>query len=429
MLVLKALRFAAGFGVARALLFVAPILLANILPLDRYGQFELAQSFAAIGALLLGAGLPATVPLLRLREEIEGRWDTLLLMLSLVGGGCLLAALITAVGLGSFYTVPVLVLLGIGTLIFQGLWAISLKSDGKATQAVFVEAGFWSVAVVGAGLAALSEEALPQGTISFALLAYGAALLALTVIQFRRDRIGPFGPADLYQNVALGLPLMFTSILTVLISSSGRLVLGNTSGAEVVGVYAVIYRCTVLPLVGHQILIIGFFRQIFSWSEEVLRRRAAVIVVGVAAMALAFWALEPYFGWVLGERFVTIFERHRVEGLILLVQTVLWSAVALNDLINARLQIAGRVALVTGPFLVLGLGLLGWWTHGKAQVLGIEEVMLNFVLGHMALMIGYYAVQCGVAWFLGHRFVRLWSTTFVCAGGAGALIFFGERIQ
>ena len=160
-----------------------------------------------------------------------------------------------------------------------------------------------------------------------------------------------------------------------------------------------------------------------------MRRRAAVIVVGVAAMALAFWALEPYFGWVLGERFVTIFERHRVEGLILLVQTVLWSAVALNDLINARLQIAGRVALVTGPFLVLGLGLLGWWTHGKAQVLGIEEVMLNFVLGHMALMIGYYAVQCGVAWFLGHRFVRLWSTTFVCAGGAGALIFFGERIQ
>ena len=426
MRVLDALRFVAGFGTARALLFVAPVALSNLLPLDRYGQFELAQSYAVIGALFLGCGLSGTVPLIRLRDEIEGRWDTLLLLIAVLAGGCLLLSGLAALGLGTLYAVPVLVLLSIGALMLQGLWATMLKSEGHSTSAVFVEAGFWAVAVLGAGLIVLVGDRLPEDAISVALLAYAAILLAFTLTQFVRHRAGSFGLPDLRRNIALGLPLMFTSVLTVIISSSGRLVLGHISGVEAVGFYAVLYRATTLPLVGHQVLIIGFFRQIFLWSDEVLRARAAVIVVGVSAMALGFWVLEPYLGWLLGKRFTQIFAAYRAEGLTLLVQTILWSAIALNDLVNSRLQIAGRVTRVTAPYLALGLGALTFSTWSRSQHMPISDTLHGFIMGHFILMVGFYTVQCWSAWWLGHRFLRLWLSTCVCTVGVGLLIFLGE---
>ncbi|WP_417713913.1 hypothetical protein [Pseudophaeobacter arcticus] len=421
-----ALRFVAGFGIARGLLFFSPILLSNLLPLDRYGQFELAQSLASIGALVIGCGLVGTVPLIRLRDEIDGRWDTLLLLVAGLGGGCILLALGVGLTSGTLFSVPVLVPLGIGVLMLQGLWANTLKSDGQGTRAIFVEVGFWAVAVSGAGLTVLSKDRLSQGTIPLVLLVYAMVLLGVTLVQQVRCRTGSFGLLDLRRNIALGLPLMFTGILTVLITSSGRLVLGQTSGVEAVGLYAVLYRSTTLPLVGHQILIIGFFRQIFSWSDEVLRARAAVIVVGVSAMALGFWVLEPYLGWLLGKRFTQIFASYRAEGLTLLVQTILWSAIALNDLVNSRLQIAGRVTRVTASYLALGLGALTFWTWSRAQHMPISDTLHGFIMGHFILMVGFYTVQCWSAWWLGHRFVRLWLSTYVCTVGVGLLIFLGE---
>jgi O-antigen/teichoic acid export membrane protein len=424
---LNALRFVAGFGTARALLFLAPIVLANLLPLDHYGALELAQSYAAIGALLLGCGLPGTVPLIRLRDEIEGRWDTLLLLMALLAGGCLLIALGTAIGLGSFYSVTVLVPLAIGVLMLQGLWATSLKSDGRSTTAVFVEAGFWAVAVIGAALWAFTGGYLSEATISATLLVYGVGLLIVTLHQFAHTRMGPIAVQDLRRNIALGLPLMLTSVLTVIISSSGRLVLGQTSGVEAVGLYAVLYRSTTLPLVGHQILIIGFFRQIFSWPDDMLRKRASVIVLGVSGMVVLFWLLEPYLGWLLGNRFAETFIIYRTEGLILLVQTILWSAIALNDLINSRLQIAGRVTRITAPVLVVGLGALAAVTWAQDASLG--EMLRGFIVGHFALMVGFYAAQCWATWRLGHSFFRLWLTVFACASGTGLLIFLGDYFK
>lgn len=430
MRILNVLQFLAGFGAARALLFFSPILLANLLPLERYGQFELAHSYAAIGAVIFGLGLVSTVPLIRLRHEIEGRWDSLLLLCALLGGSCLGMALLMALWFGAFSLAPVIIGLAMGALMLQGLWATSLKSDGRSTTAVFVEAGFWSMAVLGAGLIALSGGRLPQATISLVLLTYGLGLLALTVNQFRRYRVeeasGAITLSDLRRNVALGLPLMLTNVMTVVITSSGRLVLGQTSGVELVALYAVLYRSTVLPLVAHQVLMIGFFRHIFTWSDEMLRARASVIILGVGATVVAFWLLEPRLGWLLGPRFEETFTTHRAEGLMLLVQTILWSAIALNDLINSRLQIAGRVIWVTAPYLVISLGALALWTWFRAETLPTETLLNDFILGHFVVMAGFYLLQCFAAWRLGHNFTRLWGAVSVCTAGAGALIMLGE---
>lgn len=428
MRILRALRFAVGFGIARTLLLAAPIVLANVLPLKFYGQLELAQSYAAVAALLLGAGLPATVPLIRLRPEVDGRWDTLLLILSIIGGGCLVAALVAAAGLGGFDPLPVLILLATGVLILQGLWATSLKTDGKSTKAVFLEAGFWSVAAVAGAVMGLSQGVLSTETVSVAVLVYGMFLLGFTVKSFIAERGMLVSLGDLRKNIALGLPLMFTSILTVVLISSGRMLLGQVFGVEIVGVYSVLYRCTILALVAHQILTIGLFRNIFAWPVGVLRARVPVIVYGVTAMVWGFWLIEPHLGWVFGDRFIAAFSIYRAEGLFLLVQTILWSAIALNDLLNSRLQIAGKVACFTSPFLVLGLVALGWWSHVTAGELMGNDVLLYFIRAHFTFMSGYFVTQCVAAYLQGQIFGRLWSATAICVPATGLIIFVGENI-
>jgi len=426
---LRTLRFLVGFGVARGVLFVAPIVMANLLPIERYGQFELAQAYASIGTLVVGCGLIGTVPLIRLREEIKARWDTLQLLVLILAGICIGLALLLAIGAKGLYTMHVLVPLGTGVLLMQGLWANTLKSHGRSTSAVFVDAGFWIASVAGAGVLVSAGGGFSAGTITLALMLYAAVLLAVTLSRFKQSYEGAFFLADLLHNIALGLPLMFTGVLTVLITSSGRLILGPTSGVEAVGIYAIIYRATTLPLVGHQMLIIGFFRQIFSWSDEVLRDRAVVIVFGVSATVMAFWGLEPWIGWMLGQRFVKVIAAYRTEGLFLLIQTILWSAIALNDLINSRLQIAGRVTVFTGPYLLIGLLVLASWTSSRAQAVGIGDTLQGFVLGHFCLMAGFYAMQCTASWLLGHRLIRLWLTVLACTAGTGLLIFLGEHFS
>jgi hypothetical protein len=98
----------------------------------------------------------------------------------------------------------------------------------------------------------------------------------------------------------------------------------------------------------------------------------------------------------------------------------------LNELINSRLQIAGRVTKLAAPFLVAGLGALGLWTWNRAQTAEISELLLEFIIGHFCLMAGVYLAQCAASWWLGYRFTHLWLTTIACTAGAGMVIWLGE---
>lgn len=400
----RALSYVCGFAAARAALFFAPILLANLIPIEAYGVLEFAQATAALAALVIGTGLPATVPLILLRPQITARWDTLLWLLTRLAALCLLAALIALAVTGAGFGAAVLIPLTTGVLLLQGLWAVYLKSKGQGTAAVFLEAGFWAAAVLGAAFVWLGLPA-----VSTTLALYGGGLLAVT---FARQRAAhaPFTLRDLKDNVALGLPLVVTTFLTVLINSAGRVILGGLEDAETAGLYAVLYRATALPLVGHQLLTIAFFRRLFVWDAATLQRRVPVIVVGVSACVLVFWILAPHLAWMLGTRFETVFGQYPLEGHVILILTILWSAIALNDLLISRLQIAARVARVTGAYTAVGLLALAWATAAST------DPMRTFVLLHAGLMSGHYLVQCAAIRACGHTFPMLWGSALAATG-------------
>lgn len=417
MCVSKTLTYIVGFGLARGSLFVAPILLANLIPISMYGKFEFAFAIAAISALVLGFGLQATVPLVLLRPEVTARWDTLLWTLSRIACVGFAVAIAAWVIRGVGFDVWVLIPLIAGVLILQALWSTTLKSRDQGTSAVFLEAGIWTFAVAGAVLVFLG--AFSPSFITGAILVYGVVLFTVT-LRTQAAIHEPFSLKDIKVNIVLGLPLMITALFALLVSSSGRLVLGSTADIETVGFYAILYRATALPLVGHQLLVIAFFKRLFVWEIPTLQRRAPIIVFGVMAFVMSFWILAKPLGWLLGPKFVEVFTNFPIEGHVILIQTILWSAVALNDLLVSRLRIAGRVAWFTGGYLIITLPVLVSLTSFSSAKL------FTFVIFHAALMLGYYLVQCIAIWQLGYRFGALWVSTVMCFMAGLAVMFFQQ---
>ena len=405
MRLIKIATFICGFGVARASLFLAPILLANLVSTQTYGMLELAQAMGAVLALLFGLGLQGSIPLVLLRSEVLARWDTLLWLISRIAASCLVVAVVLGVTRGNAVDLWVLVPLATAVLLLQGLWSITLKSREQSTRAVFLETGFWMVALLGAYMAFAGGLGLM--VINGALAVYACLLLAVTW-RVMRGVMAPFTRTDLGANIKIGLPLMFTGILSLLVASSGRLVLGGTASVAEVGVYAILYRGTALPLVAHQILIVGLFRKLFIWDIPVLQRRAPVIVFGVTFCALGFWALEDVFTVLLGQKFADTLAQFRFTGYIILFQTILWSAIALNDLLVARLQIAGRVVYATASYIGVTLPLLAFHTWQS------NTPFETFAQGYAAVMLGYYCTQCLAIWWQGHWYPRLWFSTLGC---------------
>lgn len=298
-----------------------------------------------------------------------------------------------------------LVPLSTAALMLQSLWSAVLKSRGNGTVAVFVEASFWLAALAGG----LLYARITQSMAWLAALIFGqcSILLAITVRAWLAVR-APFGLDDLKDNLWLAAPLLVTSILTIFVSTAGRAILGTVSPGEAVGLYAVLYRATALPLVAHQILIIWQFRQVFSWDEAKVGTLSALIVAAVAVSALGLWMVLEPLGWMLGKRFVETFSQHRFAGGVILAQTILWSAIAMNDLLNSRLKIAAPVAMGTAPFLALAVPLLLVWLGSLPKTEGSALMLDCFVAGYAGLMLGFYLVQCGVMYRKGARFPALW---------------------
>lgn len=404
------LRYLAAFGIARASLFAAPVLLANLVSISDYGQVETAQSLGSILSVLAAFGLSSTIPLILIQKDRSARWDTLLLMIA-AGSSTIIAigvigGLIARDSGSLWFLVP----FATASLMLQGLWSTVLKAHGKGTAAVFVEASFWMAALAGGLLYAGFGPSLAW--LAGLILVQCAILLAITIRTWLEVR-APFGLDDLRNNLQLAAPLLFTAILSIFVSTAGRAILSMVSPGEAVGLYAVLYRATALPLVAHQILIIWQFREAFSWDEAKAGRLLALIVAAVAASALLLWLMLPPLGWLLGQRFFETFSQHGAAAGIILAQTVLWSAIAMNDLLNSRLKIAGTVAVGTALFLALAVPSVLVWLDRFPVEFNPAAMLNRFVAGYAALMLGFYLVQCGAMYRKGARFPALWGVSIV----------------
>jgi O-antigen/teichoic acid export membrane protein len=405
-----------SFALARGGLFVAPIVLANLLPAADYGTLELAHALASVGATLLALGTSAAVPLVLVRKVETASWGGVLLHQVVIGAVLLTLAVLFS--LAGSPRVVWLTCLCTAALLLQALWSVVLKSYGRGEASLLLDTGFWGTLAIAALLSAVLLSSPPQrgAWVLAMLIAYLAALAGWTVARFLRA--GPRAAAGTYvATVRTGLPLMVVALLAFLATTSGRIGVGLLSTPELTADYAVLFRATALPIVAHQIIMVAQFRQVFELPIEQLERKLPWVVALVVASVAAFWILSGPLGWLLGPAFESAFERHRAEGLLILTQCILWSAIALNDLVNTRSLTAGTVARWTALYFAVVLPLAWIYLLARPAELSV------FVPVHSAVMAGYFATQAAVMWRCGIQLRRAWALTLLAFVALSALTY------
>lgn len=175
-------------------------------------------------------------------------------------------------------------------------------------------------------------------------------------------------------------------------------------------IYAILFRTTSIALVAHQLLMIGFFRSLYVLDIKTLRRRSPLIALGVSATIMAFLLLAGPLGWLLGPAFVAAWTQYRLEGSLILILTLLWSGIAVNDTLTARLGIAAIAARWGGLFLLAGVPVFLAFVLGQ-DAADTASLLHSTVLAHSVLLFGYYLLQCAVISRSGQHFGRLWGLT------------------
>lgn len=412
----RAIFYLASFGLARGSLFLAPIVLANLLSPSDYGTLELAQALASVGATVLALGTSAAVPLVLLRKVGTASWGGVLLHQA--GSVTLLAGLALIAVLAGVPLVLWVAALCTGALMLQGLWSVTLKSRGRGEASLLMDAGFWGVVA----LAAMVAYSLAVPPTQRAIWAFSALAVYLTTLvcwtTWQLTQAAPRSALRMYAStVRTGLPLMAVSLLALLATTSGRLGIGLLSTPEITADYAVLFRATALPIVAHQVIIVARFRQLFELPMPKLERRLPVVVGLVGANVVVFWLLSGMAGVLLGPAFESAFAQHRSEGLLILSQCILWSAIALNDMINTRAQSAGKVARGLALYFALVLPLAWWFLSSQPVTLSL------FVPVHSAVMAGYFLTQIFMMWRFGVRLLRTWALTL------GSFVFLSVLTQ
>jgi O-antigen/teichoic acid export membrane protein len=394
----------AHFVAGRGLQFLAPVVAANVLAISAYGAVEWGHAAGSLASTVLMLGLAALVPFVMLRSDARGTLVAVQLHATALGFCCFFGALIAAAlfGVGA----GVMALLFTGTLALQGVWTYVLRARGDDTASLYLEAAPFTLVAVAA---AASAQLLPKHATWVVAGSLSAALLVLLTASVR-DCLRHLERQDavLYlQSVSAAVPLMLGGLLTMLATTSGRLGIGLLGSTELTGAFSAIARVAALPVVAHQLALVASFRNLYAMPAAELQPLMLRVHAWVAAAVVLLLVALPWVHSLLGSAFSTAALAHPVATVLLVTQVVLWSGVALNDLVAARHEQLPRLLPWTAAALCISLALaaaaMGW--------LGVT--VDNFAACHTAVMAVLFATQSLVMVRLGVNFLHYWAA---CAG-------------
>lgn len=394
--------FLFSFVFARGMLFISPILLANLLPSSSYGLVEGAHAAASLTSTIAVMGASAVLPLIVLKDMQRGTMMGIFVHHIAVVLVCLV---LVCVALWLDDAEPMLLAaLLTATLALQVLWSTHLKAHGKGEASMLLDASLFTLMALAAATANCLHAADSLLWIAWVVAGYAVCLFGITVFEFFKQLWG--GEVVAYQAIlVLGLPLMIASLVTVAATTSGRLVIGYLGGALLTADYAILARAAALPIVAHQIVVVAKFRHLFTLPNREMEQVVVLIIGMVVLSVVGLWIVSPVLGWILGPAFAKALQRYPLPALWILSQSILWSGIALHDMINTRHQTMGKVLPWSTSFLVV-LALVA-----IAVIKYVGVTLPHFVYVHGVFMLLFYIAQIFVMYKAGIRLLRAWSFT------------------
>jgi len=401
---LRLLIYLASFGLARGALFISPILLSNLLPAPTYGAIEWSHAAGSFSASILSFGTAAALPLVRLKQTHEGSLSGILMHHLLIIICCVIASFV-------FFFVFNSTEFSIAALIapvvsLQNLWSVTLKTQGRGEASLALDAGLFALLAIAAIILYATHVTKTHLWLMFTILVYLFGLSFFTLFHFLERRRS--GERLAYVAILkLGWPLMISALVTIAVTTSGRLVIGILGGPLLTADYSTLARVAALPIVAHQVILVAKFRDIYTLADKDVEKIVSVVLGTIVAAIILFWLLNAKFNWMLGPAFAKGFSASALAATLILIQSVLWSAISLNDLICTRKQKILQVL----PWSTLSL--LTAVTIGIFVVRAYGISLIHFVLAHCVIMIVFYFGQVMGMYIAGIRLWRAWLLTLV----------------
>ncbi|MBN1377689.1 MAG: hypothetical protein JXA04_00480 [Gammaproteobacteria bacterium] len=388
-----------SFTFARGILFFSPILLANLLPSSTYGMLEWAYAAASLMVTIAVMGTTATIPLVELKKDQPGTLAGILVHHIGLVLGCIILLIVAWFQQGDTF---MLTTLFVATIALQGLWSTYLKTHGKGELSLIVEAGVFTLMAFTVITAEYYHIVDAMPWLLWAVSGYTLCLCLFTlstlISRFNKGETVSYSAV-----LSMGFPLMIATLVTVAATTSGRLAIGYLGGPLLTADYAILARAAALPIVAHQVILVAKYRHLFTLPAKEMERVMVFIVGMVTLSVVIFGVLFPFFGWMFGTVFVRTLEAHPLSTLWILAQSVLWSAIAIHDLINTRHQSTHKILpwsigfiIVSAPVAIVMINYIG---------VSLE----HFVYVHGLWMLLFYLNQIQAMYRAGIRLLRAWS--------------------
>lgn len=373
-----------AFGISKAIVFLAPLILSNTLTKLDYGALEYAMNVAFIGAAILSLGVPNGYPYFKLKRNFKTIYKGFtvhylyLLISSLI---LILLVLIFKKSIENILSV-----LFIYTLSNQMTYSIIDKTNEKIITAVIIDSLFYITLLLG------YIFILATGKNSIELVLYASLLYTVVFIIITLKKAKTILKSDGKKHLKLikyGRGIMISGLYILLIANSGRILIDYIfHDKELIAIFSFYFRMASFVVVIHQVLNIIYFKRMYTFKINKLDTFFAVFFGLIVIGTLLTYSIIPLVGPHFFKLFST-YPAYKNVYLILCCQMVFWILLANNENVIYREKLASKMNIGLSILLILFMLLVA----GVKNFINFEElVQLLYLLIVLAVFVQFYVL-------------------------------------
>mgnify|MGYP000212227910 CR=1 FL=1 len=333
--------FLCSFALAKGVVFLAPLLVAEILSKDDFGILEYA--LAGLGMLLntfVNAGVPAAYPYFKLKEkeiQVHNAFDLHYIWLFTF----FVVTQISYITIG--FSIHYYIALNVAYIISNQIFiSTQLKTNEKISFAVYIDSGVYIILLlfyISSYFGIIKPEIYKLSQIIFCYaLIYG--LLALSKLKVLAT---PNLLANYKKILSYSIHVLIGGLLIYFITVSGRILIEYfIKDFEKVGVYAYYWRLSAVVVMFYQVINIAFFKKMYTINPKTLDTYFALCFLVLTVISVIGFCSTPLFMSEFSTYFASTIVEYRLIYFLLSIQMIFWIATALLSNIIDREKLAFR---------------------------------------------------------------------------------------
>jgi O-antigen/teichoic acid export membrane protein len=294
--------------------------------------------------------------------------------------------------------------------VMQVIYATTYKVQSQPVRASMAESGLYFVLVLLAVALFVFTPAVPLLWVNVALNLFGGMMLAGAFGQYHVQVPIRHTLRRFRQALRFAVPLMLSSILLGLVTSSGRLLAGQFFSLEVVGVYSFLFRVSAIIVAVYQLLTTLYFRNLYEAAGDVLDRYFTCFL----GLMFVLGVVSIFIGPITLARLFPTYWYHQRDSLALYLalsaQMVFWCATAMLEMIVYR-ENRGAALLRVAPLSLLFL-LITAALYSHFGALTLLHLCQIHMLAIFISLVGQIIVLRGA----GIKLRRMTQGSFACLG-------------